>query len=53
MFTIQYKGFFIHGNFDRPACRFHREGEQRTPCASVHAAKCLITRRLRAEAGAA
>lgn len=50
MFTIQYKGFFIHGYCAKDDCRFHREGERTTACGSMHAAKCLITRRIKSEA---
>lgn len=46
MFTIQYKGFFIHGYCVKPECKFHRVCESVTRCRSMHAAKCLITRRI-------
>ena len=46
MFTIVYKGYFIHGYFAKPACRFHRETESPRAARSLHAAKCQITRQL-------
>ncbi len=50
MFTIVYKGYFIHGYFDKPACRFHRETEVPRAARALHAAKCQITRQLRGTA---
>jgi hypothetical protein len=43
MFTIQYKGSFIHGYCDRDAC--HVSGAFVGRFKSMHAAKCAITRR--------
>lgn len=45
MFTISYKGAFIHGYCDRPACRV--SGDTAGSFKSMHAAKCAITRALR------
>jgi len=46
MFTIKYKGFYIHGYFDRANCRWHKPGETMHYSKSLHGAKCSITREL-------
>ncbi|MDM0036841.1 hypothetical protein QTI33_32225 [Variovorax sp. J22P271] len=43
MFTIHYKGSFIHGYCDRAACRV--SGEFVGSFKSMRAAKCAITRK--------
>lgn len=48
MFTIGYKGHYIHGYFDRDACKVQLVVAGVTRLSrtvkSLHAAKCLITR---------
>ena len=39
MFTIAYKGYYIHGYFDRDEVRVDGQTYR-----SLHAAKCYITR---------
>lgn len=46
MFTIQYKGFFIHGYCHKDECSFHAEFEIAERCKSLHAAKVRITRKI-------
>jgi hypothetical protein len=49
MFTIEYKGWFIHGYYDKPECRVMKllKGEQiSVNCKSMHAAKMYITKQL-------
>lgn len=46
MFTIQYKGHFIHGYCHKSECKFHAEFEVTQWCKSVHAAKVRITRKI-------
>lgn len=47
MFTISYKGFYIHGYIDRPECSVSPTyGGYLGDFKSLHAAKCWITRQL-------
>lgn len=41
MFTINYKGFYIHGYCDKPECTVNLARYK-----SLHAAKCAVTRTL-------
>ena len=43
MWTIEYKGIFIHGYFDRAECQIYKF---KICCRSLHAAKIAITKRL-------
>ncbi len=43
MFTINYKGFFIHGYIDRPEVRVQSKFYCRS-FKSIHAAKCGISK---------
>jgi len=44
MFTIFYKGFYVHGYFDKPNVVVQREDLPNFLCKSMHSAKCQITR---------
>lgn len=47
MWTIEYKGFYIHGYCDKPECRvLAGSGEVKPAFKSLHAAKCWCTRHL-------
>lgn len=47
MWTIEYKGFYIHGYTDKPECRvLAGHGEVKPAFKSLHAAKCWCTRHL-------
>lgn len=46
MFTINYKGFYIHGYIDKAAVKFYN-GELLINCGSMHAAKLAITKFLK------
>ncbi len=46
MFTLGYKGWFIHGHFDRDEVRVQSPTHEFVTAKSVHAAKCIITRRI-------
>lgn len=41
MFTINYKGLYIHGYADKPACRINNGIKE---FKSLHAAKLYVTR---------
>jgi len=41
MFTINYKGFYIHGYCDKPVCFINT---MLRPFKSMHAAKCHISK---------
>jgi len=47
MWTVEYKGYYIHGYFDRETCTFHKPGEATTLAWNLHVAKCRITRLLK------
>jgi hypothetical protein len=48
MFTTKYKGFYIHGYFDKDQCWFGSDTGYVSPeCKSMHAAKCAITKTIR------
>lgn len=51
MFTIQYRGFYIHGYCHKDECSYAREFEKSTKCKSMHAAKCRIGRFLNKSSG--
>lgn len=44
MFTVGYKGWWIHGHFDRDEVQFQSPSYEVRKAKSIHAAKCLITR---------
>jgi len=45
MFTLTYKGYYLHGYCDKPDIRIVKEGIGVVGGAvSLHAAKCLVTR---------
>lgn len=44
MFTIQYKGWFIHGNFDRDEVKIQSPNKQIRTVKTMRAAKQSITR---------
>lgn len=46
MFTFRYKGWYIHGHFDREEVRVQSPDRQVFTAKSIHAAKCVITRRI-------
>lgn len=50
MFTIQYKGHFIHGYVNKPLCNILVMSESGqytiTGLKSLHSAKCYITKKL-------
>lgn len=49
MFTVKYRGFYIHGYCDKPAVRVSFvTGNQVFKAKSLHAAKCILTRLLKA-----
>ena len=51
MWTFRYKGHWIHGYCDRDECRVQGpDSKVWPPVISLHAAKCLITRRQKAAA---
>lgn len=43
MWTVNYKGFWIHGYVDREQCQVQSPGST-VKVKSLHAAKCFITR---------
>ena len=47
MWTINYKGFYIHGYCDRDEVSVQHEGFETNYFKSMHAAKCAITRMLK------
>lgn len=51
MWTIEYKGAYIHGYFDRDECRYTWANCIPRTCKSLHAAKCRITRSLKGKVG--
>ena len=52
MFTIAYKGFYIHGYVDRTMCRItDASGSHLVDRRTLHAAKCWITHRLNSTQG--
>ena len=52
MFTIEYRGFYIHDYCDKEECRFQKEFEKEIKCKSIHAAKCRIGRFISKKSGA-
>lgn len=44
MWTISYKGFYIHGYCDRDECKVQLVSQMLRTVKSLHAAKCLITK---------
>ena len=47
MHTFGYKGWWIHENFNAGTVRVQTPDYDQIPVKSVHAAKCLITRRIK------
>lgn len=45
MFSINYKGWSIQGHFDRDEVKIVSPKHEIIPAKSMHAAKCIITRR--------
>lgn len=54
MWTIKYKGFYIHGYVDKDECRVQAPSDWtfiNRVCASLKSAKAFITRSIRENAG--
>lgn len=50
MWTLSYKGFFVHGYCDRDTVRIHcpGHGTGTKECPTLHAAKLYVSTKLRA-----
>lgn len=48
MFSIHYKGHSIQGHFDQDAVRIVTPDHRTIKAKSLHAAKCIITRTIKA-----